>query len=176
MPTPPRALVATVRFIDTVVGEWPARLVAWLVVALTLALVYEVVARYAFGAPTLWAFDVTYMVYGSHFMLGAAYALLHGAHIRTDIFYQRWSPRTRAIVDGTLYLVFFFPGMIFFFWMGVQEAVHSWRILEASSASPWRPPLYPFKTVLPLGLLLLLVQGVSEFLKSAWLARTGEAL
>lgn len=170
------ALVAVVRFIDTVVGEWPARVVAWLIIFLVLGLVYEVVARYVFDAPTLWAFDVTYMLYGTHFMLGGAYALVKGAHIRTDILYQAWSTRTRGIVDASLYLLLFFPGMLLFLWMSFQEALHSWTIGEMSSASPWRPPLYPFKAVVPLGLALLIVQGVSEFLKSLHAARTGRSL
>lgn len=176
MDAPPKALLVIVRLIDSTIGQWSGRIFAVLVIPLVLGLSYEVVARYVFNAPTIWAYDVTYMLYGSHFMLGAAYALVNGAHIRTDIFYQKWPPRTQGLVDAGFYLFFFFPGMIFFFWAGLQEAIHAWTILEKSSASPWRPPVYPFKTVIPLAALLLMIQGVSEFLKSLYAARAGKWL
>ena len=171
----PRALVAIVSAIDQV-AIWSGLLFCWLAVPLVIGLTYEVFARYLFHAPTIWAYDVTYMLYGSHFMLGAAYTLYKGGHIRTDMFYQNWSVRTRGMVDATLYLLLFFPGIALFFWMGLQEALHAWDIREVSDASPWRPILYPFKAVIPLSLLLLLIQGVSEFLKSAYAARTGRPL
>jgi TRAP-type mannitol/chloroaromatic compound transport system permease small subunit len=171
----PPALVSAVRGIDAV-SEWSGRVFAWLIIPLVGGLTYEVVARYLFGAPTIWAYDLAYMLYGSHFMLGAAYTLLKGGHIRTDIFYQNWSPRTKGTVDALLYLLLFFPGMIFFLWMGGQEAWHAWEIRERSDASPWRPILYPFKAVIPVSALLLLVQGVSEFIKSAHLAWRGRSL
>jgi TRAP-type mannitol/chloroaromatic compound transport system permease small subunit len=172
---PPRALVAVVSAIDQI-AIWSGLLFCWLAVPLVLGLTYEVFARYLFHAPTIWAYDVTYMLYGSHFMLGAAYTLYKGGHIRTDMFYQNWSVRTRGLIDAMLYLLLFFPGIALFFWMGLQEALHAWDIREVSDASPWRPILYPFKAVIPLSLLLLLLQGVSEFLKSAYAARTGRPL
>jgi TRAP-type mannitol/chloroaromatic compound transport system permease small subunit len=153
-----------------------ANVFGWMVVPLVLTMVYEVAARYLFHAPTIWAYDVSYMLYGSHFMLGAAFALYRGAHIRTDMFYQAWSERTKGIVDATLYLLFFFPGMFFYFWMSWQEFVHAWEIGERSEASPWRPIIWPFKGVIPLAALLLTIQGVSEFLKSGWAAITGRRL
>lgn len=151
-------------------------LAAWLVVPLVAVMVYEVFARYLFHAPTIWAYDTTYMLYGTHFMLGAAYTLYRGGHIRTDVFYQNWSLRRRGIIDATLYLLFFFPGIALFFWMGLQEALHAWDIREVSDASPWRPIIYPFKAMIPLALLLLLIQGVAEFLKSFHAALTGRPL
>jgi TRAP-type mannitol/chloroaromatic compound transport system permease small subunit len=163
---PSPALVSLVRGIDTLSG-WSGRIFCWLIVPLVGSLTYEVLARYLFSAPTVWAYDTSYMLYGSHFMLGAGYTLLRGGHIRTDIFYQNWSPRTQGRVDALLYLLLFFPGMIFFFWMSSQEALHAWAIGERSDASPWRPILYPFKMVMPIAALLLLIQGVSEFIKSA---------
>jgi TRAP-type mannitol/chloroaromatic compound transport system permease small subunit len=116
------------------------------------------------------------MLYGTHFMLGAAYTLYKGGHIRTDVFYQTWSHRTRGLIDAALYLFFFFPGMAFFLWMGLQEALHSWDIREVSNESPWRPIIYPFKTVIPVTALLLIIQGISEFLKSGWAALKGKPL
>jgi len=171
----PRALVRLVSAIDFL-SDWSGRLFCWLIVPLVVGTTYEVIVRYVFNAPTIWAYDLSYMLYGSHFMLGAGYTLLKGGHIRTDIFYANWSPRTRAWVDALLYLFLFFPGMIFFFWMGSQEALHSWQIGERSDASPWRPIVYPLKTALPLGALLILVQGISEFIKSAHVALRGRPL
>jgi TRAP-type mannitol/chloroaromatic compound transport system permease small subunit len=172
---PSKPLRAIVRTIDGL-SLWSGRLFCWLAVPLVLGLTYEVIARYVFHAPTIWAYDVAYMLYGSHFMLGAAYALYRGAHIRTDIFYQNWSLRTRGAVDALLYLFLFFPGIALFFWMGLQEALQSWDIREVSDASPWRPIIYPFKAVIPIALALLLIQGVSEFLKSAYAALEGKEL
>ena len=172
---PPRALVAFVRGMDRF-AEWCGWLFCWLVVPLVVGICYEVIARYFFRAPTIWAYDVAYMLYGSHFMLGAAYTLYRGGHIRTDVFYATWSARTRGLIDASLYLFLFFPGMALFFWMGLQEAWTSWEVREVSDASPWRPILYPFKSVIPVAALLLLVQGASEFAKSAWLALKGRPL
>jgi TRAP-type mannitol/chloroaromatic compound transport system permease small subunit len=172
---PPRALGAIVRIIDGF-AALSGGIVCLLSLPLVGALTYEVIARYLFHRPTIWAYDVTYMLYGTIFMLGAAYTLYKGGHIRTDIFYQSWSVRTRGKVDAILYLLLFFPGVIFFFWAGLQEALHSWDIREVSDASPWRPPLYPLKAVIPVSLALLLLQGVSEFLKAAYAARTGRQL
>jgi TRAP-type mannitol/chloroaromatic compound transport system permease small subunit len=172
---PPPRLVALVRVLDRLADRcgW---LFCWLILPLVVAITYEVIARYVFRAPTVWSYDVAYMLYGTHFMLGAAYTLYRGGHIRTDIFYQNWRPRTRGIMDASLYLLLFFPGMVLFFWMGLQEALHSWDIREVSDASPWRPVIYPFKMVIPLTALLLIVQGVSEFLKSAYAALKGRPL
>lgn len=172
---PPRALVAFVRAMDRF-AAWCGLAFCWLIIPLVVAITYEVFARYLFHAPTVWAYDVAYMLYGTHFMLGAAYTLHKGGHIRTDIFYMNWSERTRGIVDASLYLFFFFPGMALFFWMGLQEALHSWDIREVSNESPWRPILYPFKTVIPVAVVLLMVQGTSEFLKSGYAALKGRAL
>jgi TRAP-type mannitol/chloroaromatic compound transport system permease small subunit len=172
---PPEALVAIVKAIDGL-SLWSGRLFCWLIVPLVIGLTYEVIARYVFHAPTIWAYDVAYMLYGSHFMLGAAYTLYRGGHIRTDIFYQNWSVRTRGAVDAVLYLFLFFPGIALFFWMGWEEALHAWEIREVSDASPWRPIIYPFKAVIPIALALLFIQGISEFLKSAYAALEGREL
>jgi TRAP-type mannitol/chloroaromatic compound transport system permease small subunit len=161
-----RAVLATVRAIDGL-ALWSGRLFCWLVIPLVFALTYEVFARYVFHAPTIWAYDAAY---------SAAYTLYKGGHIRTDLFYQNWSVRTRGTIDATLYLLFFFPGIVLFFWMGLDEALHSFDIREVSDASPWRPILYPFKAMIPLGLALLLIQGVSEFLKSTYAAIEGKPL
>ena len=173
---PPRALMTIIRLIDTYVGELSGKIFMVLIFPLIGALTYEVIVRYAFNAPTIWAYDISYMVYGSHFMLGATYCLYKGGHIRTDVFYEKFSVRWQGRIDAFLYLFFFFPGMIYFFLAGWEEALHSWDILEESLMSPWRPALYPFKTVIPIAALLLLIQGVSELLKSIYAGLRGRWL
>lgn len=171
----PPAVVSLVRVIDGL-SDWTGRLFAWMIVPLMAGTTYEVIVRYAFNAPTIWAYDLSYMLYGAHFMLGAAYTLRYGGHIRTDIFYSNWSVRTQGWVDFWLYLLLFFPGMIFFFYMGGQEALQSISIGEKSDASPWRPYVYPLKTVLPVTAMLLLIQGVAELIKSLHMALRGRTL
>jgi TRAP-type mannitol/chloroaromatic compound transport system permease small subunit len=156
------------RFTDTT-GTW----VAWLNVPLVAAVSWEVIARYAFNSPTIWSFDVTYMLYGTIFMLGAAFALHKGAHIRTDFFFEKWSTRTKGMIDSIAYIVFFFPSLIVFFFVSWNEGWYAFTIGETSEQTPWRPILWPFKMVVPLAILLLLIQGVSELLKSLHAARTG---
>lgn len=164
-----RGLVTAVRTMDCV-AEWSGRIFCWMIIPLVAAMTYEVFARYLFNAATIWSYDVAYMLYGSHFMLGAAYTLLRGGHIRTDVFYMAWRPRTKGIVDASLYLLFFFPGIALFFWMGMQEGLHSFDIKEVSDASPWRPAIWPLKLSIPFALGLLFLQGISEFLKSLYAA------
>lgn len=166
-------IAAAVRAIDRF-SEWTGALVAWLMVPLVGAVAYEVVARYAFDAPTVWSFEVTYMLYGAMFMLGAAYALRVGAHIRTDFFWERWSWRTKGVIDTLAYVLFFFPGIALFLWVGWDEAWYSFEIAETSEQTPWRPLLWPLKACIPLAAALLLLQGLSELAKNLYAALTGE--
>jgi TRAP-type mannitol/chloroaromatic compound transport system permease small subunit len=167
-PTHIRLVRAIDKFTDTT-GNW----IAWLSVPLVLAVTYEVISRYFFNAPTIWSFDVTFMLYGTLFMLGAAYALHKGAHIRTDFFWEKWSVKTKGIIDSVAYIVFFFPALLMFLFVSGHEAWYAFEINETSEQTPWRPILWPFKTVVPLACLLLLIQGVSETIKSVYAARTG---
>jgi len=171
MPLAIRIVRAIDRFTDRT-----GTLVAWLIVPLVWVVCYEVVARYAFGAPTLWSYDLTYMLYAAIFMLGAAYALHQGAHIRTDCFFERWSVRTRGVIDSVAYIAFFFPALAVFLAVSGGEGWYSLSIGETSEQTPWRPLLWPFKMVVPLACLLLLIQGVSETIKSLHAARTGREL
>ena len=166
-----RIVRAVDRFTD-VTGTW----VAWLNIPLVLAVSYEVIARYAFHAPTIWAYDVSYMLYGTIFMLGAAYALHKGAHIRTDFFFEKWSVRTQGMIDSIAYIVFFFPSLVMFLVVSWDEGWYAFVIGETSEQTPWRPILWPFKMVIPLTCLLLIIQGVSETIKSVYAARTGIVL
>ena len=170
-----QALIRTVqridRFTDTT-GFW----IAWLNLPLVAVVAYEVIARYFFHAPTIWSFDVTYMLYGTIFMLGAAFALHKGAHIRTDFFYETWSPRTKGVVDSISYILFFFPSIVMLLLVSTNESWYSFGIRETSEQTPWRPILWPFKAVVPVTCVLLLLQGVSELIKSFYAARTGIVL
>jgi TRAP-type mannitol/chloroaromatic compound transport system permease small subunit len=173
MPAAPSSgLIKAVNLIDSftdLTGTW----VAWLNVPLVFIVAWEVFARYAFNAPTIWSFDLTYMLYGTIFMLGAAYALHKGAHIRTDFFFEKWSIRTKGVIDSSAYLLFFFPAIFTFLVVSWHEGWYAFQIGETSEQTPWRPILWPFKMVVPLACLLLLIQGVSETIKSVYAARTG---
>lgn len=171
----PQSLLTAIKVLDSI-SIWSGKLVAWLIIPMVLGLVYEVVARYVFNAPTEWAYDMTFMLYGSFFMLGAAFTLQRKGHIRTDTFYGEWSARRQGTVDAVCYLLFFFPGLIAFlfltwdfFWVAFQRS-------ERIVTSPWMPIVYPFKAVMPLATALLLLQGFSELLKSLYAAIKGEWL
>jgi TRAP-type mannitol/chloroaromatic compound transport system permease small subunit len=167
--------IRLVRMIDKfsdMTGTW----VAWLNVPLVIAVSYEVISRYMFNAPTIWSFDVTYMLYGTVFMLGSAFALHKGAHIRTDFFYDKWSAKTKGWVDSVSYIALFFPALIVFFAVSANEAWYAFSIMETSEQTPWRPLLWPYKAVVPLASLLLIIQGISETIKSVYAARTGVEL
>lgn len=143
---------------------------AWLMAPLLVAVAWEVVARYAFDAPTSWAYETIYMLYAAMFMLGAAYALRVGAHIRTDFLWEKWPARTRAAIDCIAYLACFFPAMLLFLVAGLESTWSSYAIGERSAETSWAPLLWPLKALVPASALLLMVQGVSELLKSlhAW--------
>lgn len=171
----PPGYVTVIRFIDAF-SDRCGKTFAWMILPLTLGLAYEVVARYGFNAPTLWAYDMSYMLYGSHFMLGAAFALVKGAHVRTDFFYENFSDRKKGLIDAIAYLVFFFPAMVMFFASSIDDAYYAFQIGERSEQTAWRPILWPFKGMIPLAALLLIIQGVSEFLKSLYAATTGRVI
>lgn len=132
--------------------------------------------RYALGMPTTWAADVTVMMYGSMFMLGSAYAMLQAAHVRTDIFWDRFSVRAKGIIDSAAYLLLFLPVMVVIFAISIDDLALSWQIDERSAASLWRPVLWPFRAVVPAAAALMFVQGISELLKALWAAGTGQEL
>lgn len=165
-------LLGAARRIDQM-SVWAGSTVAWLIVPMVLSLTYEVTARYLFNAPTLWAYDMTFMLYGSYFMLGAAYTLQRKGHIRTDSYYGNWSVRRQALVDAVCYLVMFMPLVLVFIGTGWGYFYKSFMTEERFVSSPWMPLAWPFKAVLPLTGCLLALQGVSEFLKSLYALKTG---
>lgn len=152
-------------------ADWTGRIVCLLVVPIILAMVYEVVMRKLFIAPTLWAYDISRMFYGISFMLGAGYALMRGLHIRADFLYRGLSEKTQGRIDLMLYILLFMPGMIFLFWAAYEFGMKSFLQGERAGDSTWAPQVWPVKIALCLGVLFLVIQGVSEILKS-WYAAT----
>jgi TRAP-type mannitol/chloroaromatic compound transport system permease small subunit len=165
-------LLRIARALDPI-AIWSGRIVAWFIVPMVLSLVYEVIARYVFNSPTLWAYDMTFMLYGSFFMLGAAYTLQRKGHIRTDSLYSGWSVKTQGWVDVACYLVMYIPFVLVFIWAGWGYFAKAFVTGEKFVSSPWMPVTWPFKMVLPLTGLLLTLQGISEFCKSLHAALTG---
>nr|WP_264185145.1 TRAP transporter small permease subunit [Roseicella aerolata] len=175
MLTPSRGYLRTIRTIDRIT-EVLGYVVALLIVPLVLANTVEVIMRYVWRQPTAWAADVTVMSYGALFMLGAAYALRKGAHVRTDMLWEKFSERKKGIIDTIAFVLFFFPTMLILFRLSLEEFLYSWEMDERSTLSTWQPIIWPLRGAIPLAAFLLMLQGVSELLKSFWAARTGEAL
>lgn len=148
---------------------WIGHIVCLLLLPLIAAMVIEIFMRYFFLQPTVWAFDLSRMLYGAMFMLGAGYALLKGVHIRADFLYRLWPVRVQAIVDLGLYLVLYFPSMIVFLWYASGFAQTALLRAERGMDTAWMPYLGPIKSALAVGVLLLLIQGISEVLK-CWYA------
>jgi TRAP-type mannitol/chloroaromatic compound transport system permease small subunit len=166
----PKWQARTIFAIDTF-SLWVGRVVAWATIPLMAAMIYEVFARYFFTAPTVWAYDVSRMVYGGTFVLGSAYVLSRGLHIRSDFLYRKWSVKTQGWVDTVLYVTCFFPAMIILFWVSSDWAWASLTRAERGTDTAWMPLLGPVKGTLPVGVALLVIQGVSELLKSVHAAR-----
>ena len=143
-------------------------LLSWLTVPLMLAMVYEVTARYVFTAPTAWAYDISRMLYGAMFMLGAGYALQKGVHIRSDFLYRNWSVKTQALVDITMYVFLFIPAMLVFLWVSADWAWMAVVRGERGMETAWMPYLGPIKMTVPIGIFFLTLQGVSELFKSIY--------
>ena len=156
------------------VSTFAGQAFAWLIMALTGLICWEVFSRYVLNSPNPWAFDVQIMMYGTLFMMAGAYTLSKNGHVRGDILYGFFKPRTQAFFDLLLYLLFFLPGVIALAWAGYSYAADSWAIREHSSITADGPPLYPFKTVIPIAGVLLLLQGIVEILRCIVCLKTGE--
>jgi TRAP-type mannitol/chloroaromatic compound transport system permease small subunit len=155
------------------VSAWSGKAFAWLIVALTLVVSIEVFKRYILNRPTAWIFDFNNMLYGTLFMMCGAYALAQGAHVRADFVYGRLRPRTQALLDLTLYFLFFVPGILALIYAGYDYAALSWRIGEHSTVTAEGPPVYHFKSVIPLAGALVMLQGVAEIARCVACLRTG---
>jgi TRAP-type mannitol/chloroaromatic compound transport system permease small subunit len=166
------AYYRVIKAIDTFT-EWTGNAVAWISVPLVLIVFWEVFSRYVLNTPTDWAYDMSYMLYGALFMLGAHFALRRGAHIRTDMLWEKFSQTTKGRIDFFAYILMFYPGMILLFGASVDDAWRAFEMGERSEQTVWRPLLWPLKGVVPLTALLLMIQGVSEIMKAWYAMRTG---
>ena len=146
---------------------------SWLIVGLTCMVTWEVFSRYVLGTPHAWVFDAMTMFYGALFMMAGAYTLSQNGHVRGDVLYRYFRPRTQAAIDLTLYFVFFLPGLVALTYAGYYYAAESWAIKEHSSMTPDGPPIYPFKTVIPVAGAFLLVQGLVEIARCVICLKTG---
>tara|TARA_B000000475_G_scaffold20359_1_gene16412 strand:+ start:299 stop:907 length:609 start_codon:yes stop_codon:yes gene_type:complete len=147
------------------------QIACWLTVPVFLSMFIEVTGRHFFGSPTMWAYDISRMGAGAMFMLGAGYALSKGVHIRADFMYRNWSVKTQATIDLTLYLLFYFPGLTGAAWACYKYAYKSWSQMERGMDTAWMPLMYPIKSILFIGLVFLLIQGISETLKCVYAVR-----
>ena len=159
-------------FVDRI-STWVGQAFSWFIVALTLHVSWEVFSRYALDNPRAWAFDVMIMFYGTLFMMAGAYTLAKNGHVRGDVIYGFFSPRAQAAVDLTLYILFFLPGVIALTYAGYFYAAESWAINEHSNITSEGPPVYPFKTVIPLAGAFVLVQGIVEIIRCIICLKTG---
>ena len=160
-------------FIDKV-STWIGQFFSWLILALTLMISWEVFSRYVLDSPHAWAFDVMSMMYGSLFMMAGAYTLSKNGHVRGDVLYGFFPPRLQAWFDLTLYFLFFIPGVFALAYAGYGFAADSWAINEHSNITADGPPVYPFKTILPIAGAFLLAQGLVEIVRCIVCIKQGE--
>jgi len=168
----PQWMALTITKID-LFSKWVGNIVCWITIPLILGMVYEVFARKLFLAPTIWAYDMSRFLYGALFMLGAGYALSKGVHIRADFIYRNFKTKTQGTIDFWLYLLFYFPGLIVFLYMTIGFVQESIMRGERGMDTTWMPYMWPIKTCLLLGIIFLLIQGISEILKSFYAATKG---
>lgn len=151
------------------ISEWSGKIASWLIFPMILVLVFETVLRYGFESPTIWAHETSQMLFGAFFLLMGACVLRYREHVNLDIVYDRFSPRIRAIVD-LVTAVLFFLVCGFLLWKGGEFAWTSLMRLERST-SPWRPPIYPLKLIIPIAAFLILLQGLAKFIRDLNIAR-----
>jgi TRAP-type mannitol/chloroaromatic compound transport system permease small subunit len=159
-------------FIDSL-STWVGKSFGWLILVLTLATSYEVFVRYVLRAPTTWAFDVSYITYGAMFLMAGAYTLSRNGHVRGDVVYRLWKPRTQAMMDLILYIIFFLPAVAAFIYAGWNYAQMSVRFREVSIFSPAGVPVFPLKALIPVTGVLLLLQGIAEIIRCVLCIRLG---
>jgi TRAP-type mannitol/chloroaromatic compound transport system permease small subunit len=160
-------------FIDSL-STWVGKAFAWLILLLTFGVSYEVFVRYVLNRPTTWAFDVSYITYGALFLMAGAYTLSRNGHVRADVLYRFWRPRTQATVDLALYVVFFLPAVLAFMYSGWNYAQMSIRFREVSIFSPAGVPVFPLKALIPVTGMLLLLQGIAEMIRCVLCIRSGQ--
>lgn len=168
-------MVRYIEFADRL-SAWFGKAFGWLILVMTFGVGYEVFVRYVLNAPTSWAFDVSYIMYGTLFMMGGAYTLSRGGHVRGDFIYRLWRPRTQALVELILYFLFFFPGILALIIAGWKYAARSWKFMEVSVNSPAGIPVFQFKSVMVAAGILLFIQGIAQVFRCIICLRTGEWL
>ena len=161
-----------VRFIDQL-NTWIGRCFGWMIMVLTIGVSYEVFVRYVLGAPTIWAFDVSYMAYGALLLMSGPYTLSRNGHVRADMLYRLWPVRVQASVDLVLYFIFFFPAVLALIYAGWRFASLSLGFRELSIFSPAGVPVFPLKTLIPVTGFLLMLQGIAEVLRCILCLRQG---
>jgi TRAP-type mannitol/chloroaromatic compound transport system permease small subunit len=160
-------------FLIDELSTWVGKTFGWCILILTFTTSYEVFSRYMFGSPTEWAFDASYILYGTLFMMAGAYTLARNGHVRGDFLYRSWQPRTQAKLDLVLYILFFFPGILALMYSGFGFAKMAWLMNERSAASPNGPIIWPFKWIIPITGVLMLLQGLVESARCVICIRTG---
>ena len=165
-------MLGYIRFADQL-SAWFGKTFGWLIILMTFGMAYEVMVRYAFNRPTPWALDLSFIMYGTIFMMGGAYTLSRGGHVRGDFLYRTWRPQTQALVDLVLYILFFFPGILALVFTGWKYASRSWGYAEVSVNSPAGIPIYQFKAVIVAAGILLLIQGLAQVFRCIICMRTG---
>ena len=168
----PPAFYATIRAIDRF-SDLTGKLISLSMLWLVGTICYECLSRYLFDAPTLWVLESSYMTNGAAFMLGCAYTLHKGAHVRTDMLWEKYSERKKGWIDLASYVLLFYPVLITLMVISIDDVWYSYSIRELSEQTPWRPVMWPFRAAIPLAAILLMVQGVSEVLKCCFQIRNG---
>lgn len=162
-----------INIVDTITC-WVGKAFSWCIIIMTIGVGYEVFVRYVLRDPTSWAFDISYMMYGTLFMMAGAYTLARDGHVRGDVFYRMWSAKTQATVELTLYIIFFFPAVLALIFAGWKYASRSLRFLEVSVMSPANVPIFQFKMIIVVAGLLLFIQGLAQVCRCILCLRTGE--
>jgi TRAP-type mannitol/chloroaromatic compound transport system permease small subunit len=161
-----------IKFADSL-SAWVGKAFAWLTMLMAFGVGYEVIVRYVFNAPTAWALDVSFIMYGSLFMMGGAYTLSKNGHVRGDFIYRTWDPVVQARLELTLYFIFFFPGIIALILAGWKYAARSWGYMEESVNSPAGIPIYQYKSIIVAAGILLFFQGIAQAMRCLICIRTG---
>jgi TRAP-type mannitol/chloroaromatic compound transport system permease small subunit len=160
-------------FVDKVTA-WVGKAFAWCIMIMTLGVSYEVFVRYLLRDPTSWAFDVSYMMYGTLFMMAGAYTLSRDGHVRGDVVFRLWKPKVQATIELVLYLIFFYPAVLALIIAGFDYAGESWFYQEVSVMSPANVPIFQFKTITPVAGMLLFIQGLAQCCRCLICLKTGE--
>ena len=176
MTQPPAGYLGIIRTIDWMTEKIGIIMAFILVPLLLFPNVYEVFSRYVLKDPTIWALDITTYAFGALFMLAGSYALQQGAHVRTDMLWDKFSDRTKGIIDCCAFLFLFLPTMAILTWSSWDDFIYSMSINEKSNSGAWQPVIWPLRAVIPFSCAMLFLQGLSELMKSVWAVRSGELL